>query len=204
MSIVDSVTEWISKLKTGDPHASQQLWERYVDRLLQHARKKLHGAPRRAADEEDVVLSAFRGFFQGVEQRRFPQLDDRDDLWQVLVMLTERRVIDHWRREKAEKRGAGRVQQENAPSDDRASDEVRPALDDLIANEPTPEFAAQFAEQMELLLKSLADPTLRRIAIAKMEGYTNQKLADELKMTTRSIERKLSLIRQAWQKGHEL
>ncbi len=201
MSHVDSVTEWISNLKTGDPHASQRLWERYVDRLLRHARRKLDRSPRRAADEEDVVLSAFRGFFRGVEKRRFPRLDDRDDLWQVLLMLTERRIVDHRRRESAEKRGGGVLHDGLATSDDRTSNAGRPDLNEIIANEPTPEFAAQFSEQVTVLLNSLGDQTLRRIALAKMEGFTNQELAAELDMSTRSIERKLSLIRQAWQKG---
>ena len=106
MSQNDSVTDWIVQLKAGDPQASQRLWERYVDRLVRLARIKLGRTPRRVADEEDVAQSAFDGFFRGVEEKRFPQLDDRDGLWQVLVMLTDRKTIDHRRRELAGKRGA--------------------------------------------------------------------------------------------------
>lgn len=45
MSHVDSVTEWIARLKAGDPKSSQPLWERYVDQLVRRARKKLGSAP---------------------------------------------------------------------------------------------------------------------------------------------------------------
>jgi hypothetical protein len=44
-------------------------------------------ARRRAADEEDVVQDAFHSFFRGVSAGRFPQLNDRDNLWRLLVAI---------------------------------------------------------------------------------------------------------------------
>ena len=41
-----------------------------------------------------MALSAFDSFCRGAEQGRFPRLEDRDDLWQVLVMITARKVCD--------------------------------------------------------------------------------------------------------------
>ncbi len=58
----ESVSQWLGQLQAGDPTAAQKLWERYFRRLVGLARKKLRAAPRRAADEEDVALSAFTGF----------------------------------------------------------------------------------------------------------------------------------------------
>ncbi len=79
------VTHWIAQLREGDQVAAQQLWEGYFRRLVGLARGKLQGLPRRAADEEDVALSAFASFCRGVECGRFPQRADRDDLWRLLV-----------------------------------------------------------------------------------------------------------------------
>src|SRR3984893_18595241 len=87
-----SVTRWIGALQAGDHAAAQQLWERYFRRLVGLARKKLQGASRRAADEEDVALSAFNSFFRCAEQGRFPNLVDRDSLWRLLVVLTARKA----------------------------------------------------------------------------------------------------------------
>ena len=42
------------------------------------------------------------------------RLDDRGDLWQVLVMLTKRKAIGLLRREQAAKRGGGQVRGESA------------------------------------------------------------------------------------------
>ena len=53
-----SVTTWIKGLKAGKEEAARQLWERFFGRLVDLARKKLGGAPRRISDEEDVALAA--------------------------------------------------------------------------------------------------------------------------------------------------
>src|SRR5262249_13357 len=53
-----SVTRWIHRLKAGEQAALQQLWQRYFRRLVGLARRRLRDAPRTAADEEDVALSA--------------------------------------------------------------------------------------------------------------------------------------------------
>ena len=89
-----SVTRWLHELVAGDQAAAQELWNRYFQRLVGLARSKLRGAPRRAADEEDVALSAFDSFCRGAEQGRFPRLDDRDNLWRLLVVITERKACD--------------------------------------------------------------------------------------------------------------
>src|SRR5436853_5155366 len=68
----DSVSLWISQLTAGDAGAAQHLWERYFQRLVGLARKKLQDAPRRAADEEDVALSAFDSFCRAAEGAASP------------------------------------------------------------------------------------------------------------------------------------
>ena len=59
MASTGSVTTWVEQLRAGNRAAAQQLWERYFSRLVNLARTKLRGLRRRAADEEDVALSAF-------------------------------------------------------------------------------------------------------------------------------------------------
>src|SRR2546423_11697663 len=114
MSSPESVTHWIDQLKGGDPAAIRRLWEAYFPRLVGLARKKLREAPRRAADEEDVALSAFDSFCDGAAQGRFPRLTDRDDLWHVLVTITARKAVQLVRHELRQKRGGGAVRGESA------------------------------------------------------------------------------------------
>ena len=94
MSSGGSVTRWVAALKAGDAAAAQPLWERYHRQLVALARRKLDASRRRAADEEDVVQSAFHSFFRGVARGRFPQLNDRDNLWRLLVVITARKAVD--------------------------------------------------------------------------------------------------------------
>jgi DNA-directed RNA polymerase specialized sigma24 family protein len=108
MSSEGSVTNWIGQLQAGDPAAAQKLWERYFRRLVGLARKKLQDAPRRAADEEDVALSAFASFCHHAARGQFPQLADRDDLWRLLVTVTSRKALHLRRDEERPKRGAVR------------------------------------------------------------------------------------------------
>ncbi len=104
MSQSQSVTQLIDQLQFGDSLAAQQIWDRFIERLIGLARRWLQQLPRRAIDEEDVALSAFNAFFQGVNAQRFERLGNRDDLWQVLAMLTERKAIGVMRHELAKKR----------------------------------------------------------------------------------------------------
>ena len=105
MSDADSVTTWLTHLKSGRTDAAREIWQRYAQQLMRLARRKLGQTPRRAADEEDVVLVAFDAFLTGIQDGRFLRLDGREDLWQVLVMLVERQAIALRRREMALKRG---------------------------------------------------------------------------------------------------
>jgi DNA-directed RNA polymerase specialized sigma24 family protein len=107
MASPGSVSRWISELKNGDPAAAQPLWERYYRRLLHLARRILRSGRRRAADEEDVVQDAFQSFFRAVAEGRFPQLDDRESLWRLLVAITANKALRQLTYEHRLKRGGG-------------------------------------------------------------------------------------------------
>jgi DNA-directed RNA polymerase specialized sigma24 family protein len=193
-----SVSHWIGQLRAGDPVAAQHLWEGYFRRLVGLARGKLQSLPRRAADEEDVALSAFASFCRGAQGGRFPQLADRNDLWRLLVTITARKALHLARDERSQKRGGGAVRDEAALGNRDGSAEEFAAIDELLGREPTPAFAAQVAEECQRLLESLGDADLRAIAIWKMEGYTTEEIAAKLRRAPRTVERKLDLIRQRW------
>jgi DNA-directed RNA polymerase specialized sigma24 family protein len=198
MSSEESVSQWIRELQVGNQAAAQKLWERYFQRLVGLARKRLQGMPRRAADEEDIALSAFASFCRGAEEGRFPQLHDRDNLWRLLVTITVRKVNQFAAREGCQKRGGGAVLDEAALAGLADGRSEEPALEQLIDREPTPEFAAQVAEECLRLLSLLPEAELQSAAQWKMEGYTNEEIAGKLGCALRSVERKLKVIRSLW------
>jgi RNA polymerase sigma factor (sigma-70 family) len=186
----EDITLLVERLKVGDRDAAQKLWEHYFRQLVGLARKKLGDAPRRAADEEDVALSAFKSFCQGAEQGRFPRLDDRDDLWRLLVLLTVRKAADLREYEGRACRDWHRMQQ--------AEGSGLSPLEGLISSDPEPDLAAEVAEQCRVLLEAL-DDSWRAVALLKLEGHTNREIADRLGCSLSAVERKLNFIRDAWQ-----
>ncbi len=190
MSSDVSVTRLIGMLKQGDRVASQQLWEAYFGRLVGLARARLKNTVRRVADEEDVALSAFDSFFRRAERGQFPQLEDRDDLWQLLFVLTVRKAINLVHYQGRKSRGGGRVQS--------LQDLEALGADQILGTEPSPELAAQMTEECQRLLARLGDETLRAVALWKMEGYTNVEIAAKLGCVEQTVERKLRAVRQAW------
>ncbi len=180
LSAEASVTEWIAALKKGEAEAAERLWHRYFERLVQLARKKLGSAPRRVADEEDVAVVVFRNLWQGAEAGCFPELRNRENLWPLLVVLTSRRVIDLLRYHK--RRGDCDASQD---------------LDQVIAEDPTPEFAVMMSENVSRLF-GLLDPVQRQLAQSKLEGLENSQIARQLGCSQRTVERKLRIIRRTW------
>jgi hypothetical protein len=71
-------------------------------------------------------------------------------------------------------------------------------LAQFVSDEPTPEFVAMVAEETIGRLNALPDPTLRQIAIMRMEGHSNPEIAARLGCNPRSVERKLRVIRTLW------
>jgi DNA-directed RNA polymerase specialized sigma24 family protein len=194
-----SVTRWISDLKAGDRLAAQALWDRYFERLVRLARKRLQMARRTGADEdeEDAALSAFDSFCAGLARGRFPQLDDRDNLWRLLVVITARKASAQADRRRSQKRGGDWTPLERGPSLS-ASGDTQPGIADLVGREPSPEFAAMVAEESRRLLDRLDNEQFRQIALWRMEGYTNDEIAERLGCARRTVARRLELIRQLW------
>jgi DNA-directed RNA polymerase specialized sigma24 family protein len=139
-----------------------------------------------------VALSAFDSFCQGVARGRYPRLDDRDDLWRLLVVITERKAIDEVQRERRQKRGGGRI------LGDLGASETTAGISAVADPEPTPEFAALVADECRLLLDRLRDDGLRSVAQLRLEGYTNEEVADRLGCSLRTVARKVELIRRTW------
>ncbi len=174
-----SITVWLNRLASGDGDAAGPLWDRFFGRMVSLAAGRL---PGRAADAEDVALSAFFQFCRAASDRRFARLGGRDDLWHLLVVLTARKAVDWQKRHRRQQSGGPTVW---------LPDEVAGSADD-------PALATLVADQVRALFDRLDDPELRAIAELKVDGYTNDEIADRLGCTPRTVFRRLALIRDIW------
>lgn len=179
------MSDWIAGLKTGDERSVDELWQRYFQRLVKLADRRLPRGIRPVFDGEDVALSAFHSLCAGVVDGRFPELRSRDELWSLLIVITARKALRKGRSEGALKRGGG-WRAESAE------------VAEIAGSEPSPEFAAQVVDETERLVELLGDDDLRALARGKLEGLTNGELAERLGCTVRTVERRLALVRRLW------
>jgi RNA polymerase sigma factor (sigma-70 family) len=177
----ESITRLIHAARDDRASAAGPLLAAYFDRLVQLARQRLRGRPGLADFDEDVALRSFHSVYQRVRDSSRPlQLSSRDDLWRLLATRTISRAIDLIRRHRP-----GEVPGEHN-------------VEQLLTRDPTPEEAAEMADECQRLLALLDEPQLRQIALLKVEGYTNEEIATQLDCVTRTIERKVSRIRMLW------
>ncbi|MCC7339391.1 MAG: hypothetical protein IT422_30230 [Pirellulaceae bacterium] len=185
-----SVTLMLSKLKGGDDVAAQLIWDRFFARVRGLAKSKLGDIPKRTMDEEDVALSAINALYVGARDGRFQKLENRDDLWQILCMITSRKAASAWRKQKTRKEVGESIFSGFSPDAARGIEYIATCepddafLDDLSAT------GCELLEGME--------PRLREVALLKLQGYKNQEIADKIGRSIKSVERYLSTIRQEW------
>lgn len=188
-----SVTKMLLDMKSGNDEAERLLLGRYYDKLLSVARRKLGDGPRGVADEEDIALEAFHALLDGVRDDRFKRLDDRDDLWQVLLMLTARRASNHLRAERTQKRGGGKVRGPSVfltPGDEEVG-----GMEQAIGDEPSPELAAQFLETLRGLWEASPETEARRVIQMKLAGRTQAEIAEALGITKSQVEKRVFQIK---------
>ena len=188
------VSVWLQRLKSeSNDQAIEMIWERYYQQLIRFARRKLGNVPKRAFDEDDIVSDALQNFFDGVKREQFPKLEDRNDLWKILLAITLRQVSQKIRVLKTQKRGGGRVRGDSvffAPGnpENAGFDQIQhPGI-----------FEETLSLEMKERLESLQDDDLQDIARLKLKGFTNVEISESSQVSERTIERKLERIRELW------
>jgi RNA polymerase sigma factor (sigma-70 family) len=188
-----SVTVLLNAIKAEmNPDAVQKLYERYFRQLEWVARGKLCGADRRIQDEEDLAQVVLGQFYMGVRKNRFPQLADRHDLWQVLMMILSRRVTDHRRRKNHQEISQSMTANSSSESSDRGVSDLIPAFS------PNHEELIEWEEELRCRLNQLPKEVLRQVAVLKLQQHTNAEIAARLDCSISTVERHLKSIRKAW------
>ena len=195
MNEAHSVSKLLLEMQDGHQQAAQEIWDRFIDKLIRAADKKLKNMPRRHVDEEDVAQSAFNSFFRGAKEKRFQKLENREDLWQILAMITERKAIKVMRRELADKRGGGHVRGESVFEHMLSDSAANPGIGNI--GDSDLHLAEEFTQNVRELIESL-EASLRPVAIQRLEGFSNPEIAANLAISLRSVERKVGLIKDKW------
>lgn len=191
--IEGSITGWISELRRGNKEAATQLWRSYFARMVDVARKRIQ-FEKTAFDEEDAALSAFDVFCSSIKQGKYPNIKDRDELWRLLCQFTIRKVSDRTKYETATKRGDGRHGERQLKI---SIDNLDPS--NLCALEEQPDLVLMMADECQHLVSLLDDSQLESVALWKLEGLSNEEIAERLNYSRRTVQRMLKLIRKTWE-----
>ena len=199
MSNDDPITLWMNQLRSADELAANKLWNHFILRLQELARKKLSPLTRRVYDEEDAALSAFHCVCAGLQAGRFPDLHDRGSLWGLMLAITSQKISNRNRFDQQQRRDVRRTLTDSVFMN---VDDSFPQGNQAVSREPTPEFAAEFSDVWRSLFDRLADPTLRDIAALRLEGYTDPEISKRLNCSRRTVQRRLEIIRREWSLLH--
>jgi RNA polymerase sigma-70 factor, ECF subfamily len=176
--------------RQGDQDAARQIVERYVDRLLLLARRRISQRLASRVDAEDIVQSVFRTFFVRVKDGQFV-FADQDDLCKLLVRITLHKTLRQVAFHKAAKRDPSHETDQGQHH--------REQLLALLDDEPSPEATVAFLDQLEHFLGQLL-PTERQILEMRLQGYSNEEIAKQLDTYDRKIRRVIERVREIAEK----
>jgi RNA polymerase sigma-70 factor (ECF subfamily) len=180
----------ISLWRQGDQDAARQIVDRYIDRLLLLARRRISQRLSSRVDAEDIVQSVFRTFFHRVKEGQFA-FAEQDDLCKLLVRITLHKTL----RQVAFHKAAKRDPSQETDQGEHHSEQLMALLD----NEPTPEATVAFVDQLEHFLGQLK-PQEREILEMRLQGFSNDDIAKKLNIYDRKIRRVIEHIRAVAEK----
>lgn len=182
MSTNDSFLDLMSRLKTGDDAAAQDVFVRFAGRLVGLARKHLDARLAQKMDPEDLVQSAYKSFFVRQRDGAF-EIGSWDGLWGLLTVITLRKCAD-----KAEHFGAQRrALSRETPG---GGNDSAPALwQHAVDREPSAHEAAVLAETVEALMRATPGEDERAVLELSLQGYSCVEISERLGRAERSVRR---------------
>ena len=171
--------------RQGSQEAARAIVDRYVDRLVTLARRRLSQRLASRVDPEDIVQSAFRSFFARAKEGRFV-FAEQDDLCKLLVRITLHKTLRQVAFHKAAKRDPSAETEQGEHHQER--------LLALLDGDPTPETEVAFLDQLEHFFSQLR-PQERQILEMRLQGHSNDDIAQKLGIYDRKIRRVIEHVR---------
>ena len=186
---VDAWQRLIDGLRSGDHRVVQEFCHLYAGPLELLADQRLATRLRRRVGPEDVVQSVCRTFLRRMRAGEFT-LPDSESLWRLLCTITLVKIREQARLHQRQKRDMSREVSLGALT----SGQEQPHAE-LESSTATPEQAAEFADQFELLIGSL-DNEESRLVYLKLDQYTNDEAAVQLGCSERTVRRILKRVQE--------
>ena len=174
----------VSNYQAGSESAARDLFDKYCERWMKLAKRRIGQRMASRFDPEDVIQSAFRTFFTRVKNDEFT-FEAEDDLFKLLVRLTVRKTLRRIEHHSAAKRNP------NSEAAQR-TDDVEPFS--LIASRAvTPDMEVALIDEFQLFIGDLPELD-RKVIELKIQGYTTVEIAEKVGSYERKVRRVLERI----------
>ncbi len=171
--------ELVNEVQAGSESAAKDLFDKYCERLLRLAKRRIGQRMSSRFDPEDVVQSAFRTFFTRVKNDEF-EFAHEDDLFKLLVRLTVRKTLRRIQYHRADKR--------NPEVEMGHKSDGSEIFAHVASDEPTAEVEVALLDEFEKFVGQL--PALdRQVLELKVQGYSTVEIADRLGTYDRKVRR---------------
>lgn len=195
MDAEESVSSWIRQLRQGDQQAAHRLWNRYGEALQKIARSRYGFVLNAVFDEQDLAQSVFMSLWKNAESGRLAEVQDRNELWWLLLEITRRRAMARMTYNNASKR----KRQTSGEAESAGGTETFNPLHHLTdPRQLSPEVLTILNEEHERFMSLLRDDLTRTVAQLHLEGFSADEIAVKIDLSSRTIVRKLKLIRDLW------
>ena len=158
----------IKQFRAGSESAAGELFDRYCEKLMRLARRRIGQRMASRVDPEDVIQSAFRTFFVRVRNDEFT-FDGENDLFKLLVRLTVNKALRQIAHHRAAKRDPHREAGQGADDSD--------VLAGVMAHEPSPDVEVAVLDEFERFLSKLPDFE-RKVLELKLHGNSTTEIAE--------------------------
>ena len=174
----------LGSLEQGDDESFQRLLTDVLPTLAAYAKSR----GLQEDDAQDRVSSAIKSMWKCYQRGGISRISS-DHLIRLLFRITERKLIARRRARGAQKRGGDAVK---VPVS---------SFDQFAGREYTPQEIIVMSEDAAQLMALLPDKALQDVAQWKLEGYSEEEIADKLGCATRTVRRKVAMVKALW--SHE-
>lgn len=169
----------VLRIRQGDDDAATALYQKYAVRLKGLADRKMSAVVRRMCEPDDIVQSAFRSLFRGVNAGAY-EAPEGSSLWSLLVVIAIRKVQRKATRNKSVAATSLSESPSGIPEGEDFQDQLSPE-----------QFESGLREAIEIL-----KPAEREVVEFRVQGFSVEEISDRLHKSCRTVERTLQRIRK--------
>ena len=184
----DDFRKLMALVRAGSEEAARELFDRYSGHISRVVRRRLHRRLRSEYDSLDFIQAVWASFFAApLDEYTFEQ---PKDLVGFLARMAYNKVVDVTRRRFGTVKHNINVELplENGPGG---------SAEQVAVRQPTPSQEVIAEERWEHLLRGLTPP-LRRVLELLRLGYTHKKIAQEVGLHPKTIQRFLRQLAERW------